>query len=120
MHQRQAPMLLLAILAGLSLPVRAADPVPPAAQEPKEAELQRLCREHIDRINQGSVKFLGEQGARKVMIKCDALKKTGCESPDKGVFDCAVLVESAVGSARVETRRLHLMLVKEGNDWRLK
>ena len=54
------------------------------------------------------------------MIKCDALKKTGCESPDKGVFDCAVLVESAVGSARVETRRLHLMLVKEGNDWRLK
>ena len=112
--------MLLAILAGLSLPVRAADPVPPAAQEPKEAELQRLYREHIDRINQGSVKFLGEQGARKVMIKFDALKKTGCESPDKGVFDCAVLVESAVGSARVETRRLNLMLVKEGNDWRLK
>jgi hypothetical protein len=93
-------LLLLAILAGLSLPVRAADPVPPAAQEPKEAELQRLYREHSDRVNQGSVKFLGEQWARKVMIKFDTLKKPGSESPDKGVFDCAVLVESAVGQIR--------------------
>ena len=84
MHQHQAPLLLLAILAGLSLPVLAADPVSPAAQEPKEAELQRLYREHIDRVNQGSVKFLGEQGARKVTIKFDTLRRQAASRRTKG------------------------------------
>jgi hypothetical protein len=122
MRPHQVFPALLAALAGLSLPASAADPVPPepVIREPKEAEIQRLYRERIDWINQGSVRFLGEEGAQKVLIKFDALKKTGCESPEKGVFTCAVLVDSAVGAARQETRRLSLTLVKDGDDWHLK
>jgi hypothetical protein len=114
--------LLFAVLAGLSAPVRAVDQVPPApaGQEPKEAEIQRLYRELIDWIDQGSLTFLGEPGAGKVPIKFDGPKKTGCEWPEKGVFDPVVMVDSAVGSAPSETRRLTLMLVKDGDDWRLK
>ena len=86
MHQ--VVPLLPAALALLSFPVFAADsgPADAAAQEPKEAEVQRLYRERIEWINQGSIKFLGEQGARKVLIRFDGLKKTGCESPEKGVY----------------------------------
>jgi hypothetical protein len=121
MHSRQVFPVLFATLAGLSLPAYATDPVPPESviQEPKEAEIQRLYRERIDWINQGSVKVLGEEGAQKVLIKFDALKKTGCESPERTVFNCAVLVDSAVGAARQETRRLTLTLSKDGDDWRL-
>jgi hypothetical protein len=119
------PFLLAALLtvpATLSLPVSAADPMPAEAAipEPKEAEIQRLYRQRIEWINQGSVKFLGEEGARKVLINFDTLKKTGCESPEKGVFNCAVLVDSAVGLARIDTRRLTLTLIKDGDDWRLR
>lgn len=122
MRLRQVFPVVLAALAGLSLPVFAADPVPPepVIPEPKETEIARLYRERIDWINQGSVKFLGTEGAQKVLIKFDALKKTSCESPEKGVFRCAVLVDSAVGAARQETRRLSLTLVRDGDDWHLK
>ena len=122
MHSPQVFPLWLATLAGLSLPAFAADPVPPepVVQEPTEAEIQRLYRERIEWINQGSVKVLGEKGAQKVLIKFDALKKTGCESPERKVFTCAVLVDSAVGAAPQETRRISLTLSKDGEDWRLR
>jgi hypothetical protein len=122
MHSHHVFPVLFATLAGLSLPALAADPVPPepVIQAPQEAEIQRLYRERIDWINQGSIKVLGEEGARKVLIKFDALKKTGCESPERGVFNCAVLVDSAVGSANQQTRRLNLTLSKDGDDWHLK
>lgn len=120
---RQIPRFLLAGLAILALPVWAATPAATgqaAIPEPTEAEIQRLYRERIDWINQGSVKFLGDRGAQKVLIEFDALKKIDCTSEEKGVYACGVFVDSAIGKGRVETRRLTLTLIKDSDDWRLK
>jgi len=123
---RHTLRLLLVGLAALTLPVWAANPPPaaspppPQVPEPTEAEIQTLYRERIEWINQGSTKFLGEQGAAKVLIRFDALKKTECQSTDKGVYECRVFVDSAFGKGHSETRRLTLTLVRDGDDWRLK
>jgi hypothetical protein len=114
---------LFTVLAALALPAWAADPPPSAptkVSEPTAAELQRLYRERIAWINQGSVKFLGEQGAQRVMIRFDSLQKAACETQDRGVYLCQVFVDSAYGKAPAETRRLALTLVRDGDDWRLK
>jgi hypothetical protein len=120
---RPIPRLLLAGLATLALPAWGAK-APASGQtlvpEPAEAEIERLYRERIDWINQGSVRFLGVLGAQKVLIRVESLKKLECKSEVKGVYACAVFVDSAVGKALAETKRLTLTLAKDGDDWRLK
>ena len=65
-----------------------------------------------------SLKLLGEQGPRKVMIKFDTSESTGGgESADKGVFDPACSGGGCCLGLGLDRDLLSLpTLVKEGND----
>jgi len=108
------------LIALVAAPVRAAEKTEaPADQGPTEADIRAAYRSKITWINAASRKFLGEKAAAEVQIGVAKLTLVECNAiaDHAGDYLCSVLVESSLGDAETETKRVELVLVKEEGAW---
>jgi hypothetical protein len=89
---------------------------------PNETDIRVAYTAKIDAINAGTRQYLDPQAAQKLLIHVAKVDFVECE-PFEGrtdLFVCNVLVESAVGAAGADFKRMEMALYKEKDAWRVK
>jgi hypothetical protein len=93
-----------------------------AYQGPTEADIRAAYQSKLDWINTASHRFLDEEAAAKVQISLAQLTFVECNPiPDQPEnYLCSVLVEARLGDADTKTKRVELVMLREGNLWRVR
>jgi hypothetical protein len=94
----------------------------PAYQGPTETDIRVAYTDKIESINAGTGQYLDPATAAKLMIRLIKVNFVECApTPDNAdVYACSILVESAVGDAASEFKRVEVALSKEKDVWRVK
>jgi len=90
--------------------------------DPTETDIRVAYTEKIDAINAGTERFLDPAAAAKLKIRLVKVNFVECDpvADSTNIFVCNVLIESAVGDAGAEFRRIEMALVKDKDVWRVK
>lgn len=92
----------------------------PAAYEgPTELDIRAAYSTRIERINSGSERYLNAEAAARLrirLVKVDIIECTEAEG-HTDLYLCNVIVESAVGNADPEFKRVEAVLAKTGKAW---
>lgn len=93
-----------------------------AYQGPTETDIRVAYTQRIDNVNAGSKKFLDPQAAAQLHIRLLKADLIDCRAVDDrpDLYLCNLVVESAVGEAGSEIKRIEAMLAKEGRIWTLR
>ena len=93
----------------------------PADQGPKEAEIRAAYRSKLDWINASSRKFLDEKAAAQVQVNVAKVTLVECNpiADHASNYLCKVLVESSLGNAETETKRVELVMIEDEPGWKL-
>lgn len=88
---------------------------------PTEADIRVAYTEHIETINAGTARFLDPEAAAKLRIRFAKIDIVECAAVEErqDLYLCSVLIESGVGDAVPEFRRVELAMVKEKDVWRV-
>jgi hypothetical protein len=101
-------------------PVKPADkPATASTLGPTEADLLAAYRIKLDWVNQATRQFLPDQ-AERLRLRVDNLELVECDRLEDfpNHFLCSVLVSSAIGERETESKRVELVMTKEGNVWK--
>lgn len=88
---------------------------------PTEADIRVAYTERIETINAGTAQFLDPEAAAKLIIRLANIDIVECAAVEErqDLYLCSVLIESGVGDAVPEFRRVELAIVKEKDTWRV-
>lgn len=89
---------------------------------PTETDLRVAYTDKINAINAGTKQYLDEKAAAKLNIRVAKVNFVECNMfEDRTDFYlCSALVESAVGDAGSDFKRVEIAMVKEKDAWRVK
>ncbi len=91
----------------------------PEYRGPTEADIRTAYTLRVERINAGSAKYLSQEAAARLHIRLVKVDFIECEPVEDRTdfYLCNVLVESALGNAAPEFKRVEAVLAKEGDAW---
>lgn len=94
----------------------------PGYQGPTETDIRVAYTDKIEYINAGTRQYLDAATAAKLIIRLIKVNFVECApTPDNAnVYVCSILVESAVGDAASEFKRVEIALSKDKDAWRVK
>jgi hypothetical protein len=94
----------------------------PQYQGPNETDVRDAYTQRIARINAGSEKYLSGEAAAQVQIRLVKVELIECEALQErtDIYLCNVMVESALGSADPEIKRVEAVMAKEDALWAMR
>ena len=97
-------------------------PVAPEYKGPTETDIRVAYTDKINAINAGTTQYLDAAAAAKVFIRVVKVNFVECAtvSDSTKLYICSALIESAVGEAAAEFKRVEIAMIKEKDAWRVK
>jgi hypothetical protein len=125
--------LLAAVLVGVTVGITPAAeqpgqvPASPAAtpgtqdQGPDESDLRTAYTNKINSINAGTKQYPGAKAAAQLGIRLVKVNLVECDPLEerRDLYQCTIVVESAVGDADPALTRLEVVLIKDNDTWRV-
>ena len=91
----------------------------PEYKGPTETDIRVAYTDKINAINAGTAHYLDAAAAAKVIIRVAKVNFVECApaSDSTKLYICSALIESAVGEAATEFKRVEIAMVKEKDAW---
>jgi hypothetical protein len=91
-------------------------------QGPTETDIRSAYRLRVDRINEGSDRFLDREAAARLHLRLVKVDFVECNPIGErtDLYLCSILVESALGDGDSEFKRMEATMAKEGQTWVLR
>ena len=89
---------------------------------PNETDIRTAYNLRVDRINDGTKKYLSPEAAARMQILVKKVGFNECNKVDQrtDLYLCTIVVESAIGNGEAEFKRVEARFAKEGRVWTMR